>query len=866
MKKKRISLLLLAAFLASQTLAAETVFLDGDWWIKEGFERKYTEPDFAPSSESWEKVAYPLDFKRWNDTDYKGWVTVRYSFPRASLNLGKGNSLEVMGEESSEELAIFTGFISDVSRIYINGHLIGGLGSADPYENGSYMNYLEAFPDTVLGDSDEVIVTFALYRGSDYSLALRDSRLQIGPAGEVISSYYYAEVLSFALLSIYLAVGLYHLLLYTRRRKESHNLFFGLFCVGVTLYWFMRTGSRDLVFSNHVLIRTSLEYSILYALGPLLVLFFSQFLYRRYSKIGLVYSGFATICILITVSAPYPIKNQVLNISNLVAVIMLVYILYYVIRAAVQKNKDAYYLLAGFFLFLLGAVHDILATFQVLNTPHITRYAFLVFILGIAGILANRFVRVHNQVEELNQSLEKKVEKRTEQLQNSLQEIQTLKVQQDGDYYLTSLLIKPLGGNFVESRNIDIDILMRQKKQFQFRRWEAEIGGDLVASHTIELQGKRYAAFVNGDAMGKSIQGAGGALVLGVVFKAVISRTQQSSDMQRLSPERWLRICFEELQNVFVSFDGTMMISAILGLVDEDTGILYFINAEHPWAVLYRNQKATFLEHELQLRKIGIEALAGKLTVQTFAMEPGDVVFIGSDGRDDIQIGVDKAGHRIINEDENEFLRRVEDGDGQLDRIEEAILSHGVLTDDFTLIRIAYKEDAPIQPDPDPELFQTWQERKARLPEPSEQNRETTREISEFLGHIAALPGFPAQKEVLKDLAQTVARLKDHQLAISAYELLVQRFPEDTDSLFWLSYHLKRAGDYKRAADVGEQVRLRERDTLRYLIHLSDSHRLNGNMHRARKILNEAANLDPDDEKVQLLQSKIPDAGAEVPG
>ncbi|MCB1138758.1 MAG: SpoIIE family protein phosphatase [Leptospiraceae bacterium] len=869
MKKKRIRLLLLAAFLASQALGAESVFLDGEWWIKEGFDRTYAGPDYNPEQMGWEKATYPLDFSKWNNADYRGWVTVRYRFPRTSLELRKRDSLEVLGEESSEELAIFTGFISDVSRIYINGHLIGGLGSADPYENGSYMNYLESFPDSLLGNSKDVVVTVALYRGSDYALALRDSRLQIGPADQVISSYYYQEVLSFALLSVYGAVGLYHLLLFSRRRKEVHNLFFGLFCVGVTLYWFLRTGSRDLVFSNHVLVRTSMEYSILFALGPLLVLFFSQFLYRRYSKIGLAYAAFATICILITVAAPYPIKNQVLNISNLVAVIMLVYILYYVIRAAVQKNKDAYYLLAGFFLFLLGAVHDILATFQVLNTPHVTRYAFLVFILGIAGILANRFVRVHNQVEELNQSLEKKVEKRTEQLQNSLQEIQTLKVQQDGDYYLTSLLIKPLGGNFVESRSIDIDILMRQKKQFQFRRWEAEIGGDLIASHTIQLQSKTYAAFVNGDAMGKSIQGAGGALVLGVVFKAIISRTQQSSDMQQLSPERWLRICFEELQNVFVSFDGTMMISAILGLVDEDTGMLYFVNAEHPWAVLYRNQKATFLEHELQLRKIGIEALRGKLTVQTFAMQPGDVAFIGSDGRDDIQIGVDKAGHRIINEDENEFLRRVEDGDGQLERIEESILSHGLLTDDFTLIRIAYREDAPIQQDPDPELQGRWHTLKAKLPEPGALNRENQKEISDLLTHISGLRRYPTQKEILRELAQTVAKLKDHQLAVTAYEALNQRFPEETEGLFWLSYHLKRLGDYERAVDVGEQVRLRQRDTFRYLIHLADSHRLNGNLVRARKILNEAAELNPEDEKVKLLQGRIPQSleiGADLAG
>lgn len=856
MKTKINAGLFLALFWATAGLSAESVYLDGPWWIQEGFEPEYAKPDFQPSREGWKSTPYPIDFKNWNDSNYRGWVTLRYSLPVRKI-IQPEQGLEIQGDPGTDDLAIFTGFISDVSRIYVNGHLIGGLGSADPYENGSYMTYLETFPADLIQGSDTVHVTIALYRGDEYGLALRDSRLQIGTADEVVAYYYFQEILSFALLSIYLGVGLYHLLLYSRRRQETHNLFFGFFCVGVTIYWFMRTGTRDLVFGNDVPLRTSFEYSVLFALGPILVLFFSQFLYRRYSKIGLIYAGFATLCILITVFSPYPMKNLVLNISNLVALGMLLYVLYYLIRSAMQRNKDAYYLLAGFALFVLGATHDIFATFGLLNTPHVTRYAFLIFILGIAGILANRFVRVHNQVEELNQSLEKKVEKRTEQLQNSLQEIQTLKVQQDGDYYLTSLLITPLGGNFVDSRNVHIDILMRQKKRFQFRRWEAEIGGDLIASHSIDLRGKRYAAFVNGDAMGKSIQGAGGALVLGVVFKAVISRTQQSTEMQNLSPERWLRICFEELQNVFVSFDGSMMLSAILGLVDEETGMIYFINAEHPWAVLYRNEKAEFLESELQLRKFGIEALEGRLKIQTFAMQPNDVVIVGSDGRDDIQIGVDKSGNRIINEDENEFLRRVEEGQGELDRIEDAILSQGTFTDDFTLIRIAYKEDAAIQMDPDPELGSAWQALQSRLPDEAPLPEPSRKEMSGLLQHIASLERYPAQHGVLKEIAHTAARLKEHKMAISAFELLTDRFPEDTEGLFWLSYQLKRNGDYSRAAEIGEQIRLRDRDSVKYLVHLADSHRLGGNTHRARKILGEAVALEADNEKVKTLQQRM---------
>ena len=873
MRKKKITLLL-TAFILVSPLSAEIVYLDGDWYIRQGFEpaftsitsapqrlgpegfsipHYFTEPAIRPIQAVWRKVSYPVDLSAYNDADYQGWITLRYAIPVEKIfSPSKDNTM--VHEQGARILALYSGMISDVSRFYVNGHLIGGNGQQDPYISGSYLHFLESFPESMLGNQETIHLTIALYRQDQFKLYMSDSRLQIGPADEVLSQYYAEEIIAFALLSIYGAVGLYHLLLFSRRRLELHNLYFGLFCIAVTLYWFFRTGARDLVFGHSILLRTSVEYSLAFTLGPLLMLFLSQFFYRRHSRIGLGYAAFCGLLIVGTVVSPFAIKSLLLAIWQLSALPFLVYILFYVGREVYRRNTDAYWLLAGFIFLCSAATHDILAARGIVNTPHMGRYAFVIFILGIAGILANRFVRVHNQVEELNQSLEKKVEKRTEELQNSLQEIQTLKVQQDGDYYLTSLLIKPLGGNFVESKNVDIDILIRQKKQFQFRRWEAEIGGDLIASHTIELQGKRYAAFVNGDAMGKSIQGAGGALVLGVVFKAIISRTQKSQAMQRMSPEKWLRICFEELQNVFVSFDGTMMISAVLGLVDEDTGLLYFINAEHPWTVLYRNEKATFLEDGLQLRKIGISALAGGLEVRTFSMQPNDVILVGSDGRDDIQLGIDASGHRIINEDEGEFLRRVEEGKGQLDLIEEGILSMGKLTDDFTLLRIAFQEDAPLQEDPDPNLINTWTNLKNGF---SNANGQSVKEMASLLNHISGLRPYVTQKEVLREMGHMAGRWKDSNLAVKVYELLLDRFPDDSDSLFRLSYQLKLAGQYSRAADVGEQLRLRDRDMVKNLINLSDCHRLAANRDRATKILKEVLILDPENGNAQLLQGKL---------
>ena len=68
---------------------------------------------------------------------------------------------------------------------------------------------------------------------------------------------------------------------------------------------------------------------------------------------------------------------------------------------------------------------------------------------------------------------------------------------------------------------------------------------------------------------------------------------------------------------------------------------------------------------------------------------------MGSDGKDDIRIGIDDKGGRIINEDESLFLSTVEEANGDLEKYSLSQKRKGELTDDFSLLRIEYNDDKP---------------------------------------------------------------------------------------------------------------------------------------------------------------------------
>ncbi|MBL8035036.1 MAG: SpoIIE family protein phosphatase [Leptospiraceae bacterium] len=323
------------------------------------------------------------------------------------------------------------------------------------------------------------------------------------------------------------------------------------------------------------------------------------------------------------------------------------------------------------------------------------------------GTLARSFNNMMVSIREARQKLqeyavelEAKVRERTQSLEQTLGQVQELKKQQDGDYFLTSLMLNPLGSNNAASELYQIEFLVKQKKQFDFKHWHAEIGGDICVADHIRLRDEDYIVVLNADAMGKSMQGAGGAVVLGSAFHALLDRCRLSRTESHRYPETWIRDAFVELHKIFAVFDGSMLVSVFLGLIHEKSGAMFYTNAEHPWPVLLRNGHAEFLKTTIFFRKLGIIPGTGKypwkelrddslFLVDTFQLKPADVLLIGSDGRDDLLIGSAADKGRIINEDENIFRAMTEKTGGNLRELFSELGKAGEFTDDLSLIRVA---------------------------------------------------------------------------------------------------------------------------------------------------------------------------------
>ena len=475
------------------------------------------------------------------------------------------------------------------------------------------------------------------------------------------------------------------------------------------------------------------------------------------------------------------------------------------------------------------------------------------------GELARNFNGMLKSLQGIQGNLEGLVNERTAKLENTLDEVRSLKIQQDGDYYLTSQLIAPLSANKAKNKNVKIDFRVEQKKQFSFKKWNSSIGGDLGCAHTINLDGSFYTVFLNADAMGKSILGAGGALVLGAVFEAIIQRTILVAEEQNQTPDSWIKKTFVEIQKVFESFDGTMMISLVFGLVAENTGLLYWINAEPPRILLYREGKSVFMEGTDVFRKIGMLKIQdhdwknlrkdSTLSISTFQLKPGDIVVIGSDGRDDLSMGEDEQGRRIINDDMDLFLLHVEQADGDLDRLMSLIKEAGEPTDDLSLLRISYEgpsaEESQLSQEEHDELL--IESRKAYL-------RGASEDAMNYLLKIVNSSSLSA--EALRDLVVINFNQRKYLDVIEFGSQYLKMRPDDHEVMYLNSIAHLKEGRLLEAIQQAERL-VYVNKTVKYMYHLARLFVRVGNKFRAESVLKEALGMDPEHRGLKQLREQV---------
>ncbi|MCB1175119.1 MAG: SpoIIE family protein phosphatase [Leptospiraceae bacterium] len=328
-------------------------------------------------------------------------------------------------------LALQLGIIDDRDIAWLNGCRIGFSGQWDGLVAQAYDRRRIYVPEPECLRKDQVNVLVIQVRGSARdSIGLIKGKVQTGPIVQIYKEYLLPPMLEIALQAMYFIAGLYFLLFFMRRMRDRENLFFGLFAVEFAIYQFLRTQIKtELDFP--LLIAKRVEYVLLFSGVPFLYYFFryyfrTEFRWVKYwDRILWVVNAIIGISLGVVLFIDDPglwwqVQAKIVQPTWLVFFCGIFIILFYHVG---KKDRDAFYMLLGILALSAGVVLDTLTSHEVINLPPTLSYFFVVFLLGLAAILSNRFVRLHEVNAELSTNLEKKVQLRTRQLEESHDEL-----------------------------------------------------------------------------------------------------------------------------------------------------------------------------------------------------------------------------------------------------------------------------------------------------------------------------------------------------------------------------------------------------------------------------------------------------------
>lgn len=330
-------------------------------------------------------------------------------------------------ELKNQNLGVYLGRISIADETFVNGSYIGGEGKCPPDEFSAWNTARFYTISQAILNSGENEILIKIWVDAEGSVVSNPFISTVDTARKAASreAFWNSKInLIFAFLMLVIAA--YHLMLYFKNKNEKENRMFAFINILSALYLSVFFyGELPFAFDSKVsflffqkVFSNSLPFFICYMVISFIITFVHSTEKKAVTYIRL---AFLILPVVIILFAPdYRILRS-MRWTFMMLIPPMLYLFFVIIRALVKKEKDAVTLLFGFspllVIFLIDIiVHNIL---KIYSFPYITSIGWQLVIVSLLFILANRFVNSRRLVEELNRTLENKVEERTKELSES---------------------------------------------------------------------------------------------------------------------------------------------------------------------------------------------------------------------------------------------------------------------------------------------------------------------------------------------------------------------------------------------------------------------------------------------------------------
>jgi len=229
------------------------------------------------------------------------------------------------------------------------------------------------------------------------------------------------EFLTVALCTVYVLLGLYHILLYFLRRTDSDNLIFGIFCNLTAVFFFAYSPVVYRVFANSAIV-LRIEYAAQYLLLFVLAVFLESLIFGRVKPITRLYGAlcFVVIALQNVFTIWFAIDLHTLWMPCTIAFLLYIFCYNIFYGVAWRSKKDYACLMYVMVVVAAVSIYDMLDFMFWHSGVLLTRYSTLLFILYTTFLLASRYTKRFESTAQMKDLLENTVKQRTAQLEDQV--------------------------------------------------------------------------------------------------------------------------------------------------------------------------------------------------------------------------------------------------------------------------------------------------------------------------------------------------------------------------------------------------------------------------------------------------------------
>jgi hypothetical protein len=329
--------------------------------------------------------------------------------------------INVQTDKKYTHLSLKIPAIGTAYRLYVDGNLLSEDGKVGYKAETSVAGYN---PKIVLfkPNSDRFSITVQV-SNHDYYWGGIWTAIRLGDTHNIYQEQYQQILRSTFLLAIFLTVAFFNLIQFTLRTADPLPIIIALTC--------LLLGLREIESGQVLHIAGLTQWSFVtnarisfftfYATAPLLLAYFHTTFWQDYKKflMVIIYLVFTVASLLVLFTPPIVFSQTILFFQTF-TVLCMSYVFWGLIKALRNKRHGSLLLSLGtIFLFAL-VINDILYTLDIIDTAFMVSFGLVAFILCQNYLTYIRFIDAGQQ----NKMLSKTLEERNKELQNFSQSLE----------------------------------------------------------------------------------------------------------------------------------------------------------------------------------------------------------------------------------------------------------------------------------------------------------------------------------------------------------------------------------------------------------------------------------------------------------